>query len=61
VPHGRLDPSLLRRESQHVKDPDELENAASKVDAAVLAKLHARTEALVKCHSAACRAAEEKP
>jgi hypothetical protein len=44
-----------------VKDPDELENVASKVDAAVLAKLHAQTEALVKCHSAACRAAEEKP
>lgn len=44
-----------------VKDPDELENIASKVDAALLAKLHARAEALVKCHSAACRAAEEKP
>jgi N-acetylglucosamine-6-sulfatase len=44
-----------------VKDPDELENVASKVDAAVVAKLHAQTEALVKCHGAGCRAAEEKP
>jgi N-acetylglucosamine-6-sulfatase len=44
-----------------VKDPDELENVASKVDAAILAKLHAQTEALVQCHGAGCRAAEEKP